>query len=151
MPAATHTEPLKCVNDAILDSLASNSTNSNHYHHHHHHHRNNKNNSTNNSSSNVKNIFNSEEDSYDSCDEFNPKSIENKLYASSENILNSKIEYEEVNNYSNSILDELKSKYLVLRSLPLSKHSSCNSSNNQHNTNNIKHKNITNTKTSTGK
>lgn len=42
-------------------------------------------------------------------------SIQNQLVASAKRALLSKIEYEEVNNYNNSVQDTIKSKYIVLK------------------------------------
>lgn len=42
-------------------------------------------------------------------------SLQSKLVASAKRVLLTKIEYEEVNNYSQSVLDSLKSKYIVIK------------------------------------
>ncbi|XP_055911165.1 ubiquitin carboxyl-terminal hydrolase 36 [Eupeodes corollae] len=46
------------------------------------------------------------------------ESLQNKLVASAKRVLLTKIEYEEVNNYNHSVLDTLKSKYIVLKPSP---------------------------------
>ncbi|TMW40587.1 hypothetical protein DOY81_014333 [Sarcophaga bullata] len=43
-------------------------------------------------------------------------SLHGKLVASAKRVLLSKIDYEEVTNYGQSVLDSLKSKYIVLKS-----------------------------------
>lgn len=43
------------------------------------------------------------------------QTLQNKLVASAKRVLLTKIEYEEVNNYSQAVLDTLKSKYIVLK------------------------------------
>lgn len=52
------------------------------------------------------------------CEE---KKLENQLGASAKRILLNKIEYEEVKNYNISVLDNLKSKYIVLKPSPHNK------------------------------
>lgn len=130
MPAATHTETLKCVNDALMESLTaantSNGINGDYHFNYHYHRRNN---------SNTNNTINTADSTYNSSDEIDPKSIENKLYSNSKNILNTKIEFEEVDTYNKSILDEFKSKYLHLRSTKLTKMNNTSNGNDYHNHN----------------
>ncbi|XP_055841632.1 ubiquitin carboxyl-terminal hydrolase 36 [Episyrphus balteatus] len=56
------------------------------------------------------------------------ESLQNKLVASAKRVLLTKIEYEEVNNYNQSVLDTLKSKYIVLKPSPTPQQLSSSSS-----------------------
>uniref|UniRef100_A0A1B0G329 Ubiquitin carboxyl-terminal hydrolase 36 n=1 Tax=Glossina morsitans morsitans TaxID=37546 RepID=A0A1B0G329_GLOMM len=55
------------------------------------------------------------------------ESLQNKLVASAKRVLLSKLEYEEVNNYGQAVLDNLKSKYIVLKP---SGHNNCSNNEN---------------------
>lgn len=113
MPVSVVCDAASVVNAALRESISnstSNSGSSNCSTQHHH--------QNNNSQNNVnQNYHRNDSDDNDDDDEQQKQqqNLQNKLIASTKRILLTKIEYEEVSSYNQSVLDTLKSKYIILR------------------------------------
>lgn len=131
MPEATHSDTLiKRVNDALLDSLASNNANGDTNH-------------RNISDNNTNNVVITDENSVSSDDE-----LETKLYTNDNDVLNTKIEFEEVPNYNEIMIEEFKRKYTVFGAVsPVPNNHNNTTTSTEHNNINI----LNNTPSSQGK